>query len=91
MHMRVVLGDSWLQKNIQARGTVDKGKSLAASSGHFLICCHHLAISVCTFVALLKATYAEHSYIVLSSRYKKALIFNLLCVLIYIGRQLETY
>ena len=39
---------------------------------------------VCPFVALLKATYAENSHIVLSSRYlkKKSFIVNLLCVLI---------
>ena len=33
------------------------------------------------FVALSKATYAENSHIVVSSRYEKAFILNLLCVL----------
>ena len=33
-------------------------------------------ISVCPFVALLKATYAENSHIVLSCRYYKAFIFT---------------
>ena len=39
-------------------------------------------ISVCPFVALLKATYADIFCIVLSSRYQKAFIFDILCVLI---------
>ena len=38
-------------------------------------------ISFCPFVALYAATYAENSHIVLSCRYYKALVFNLLCVL----------
>ena len=39
-------------------------------------------ISVCPFVALLKATYAENADIVLFSRYSKAFIVDLLFVLI---------
>ena len=39
-------------------------------------------LSVCPFVALLKLRYAENSHIVLSSRYQKAFICNLLCALI---------
>ena len=41
------------------------------------------SISVCPFLVLLKATYAENSRIALSCRYSKAFIFNLLCVLIF--------
>ena len=44
----------------------------------FVILCF---ISVCPFVALLKAMHAEHSHIVLSSR---AWLFNLLCYLIIV-------
>ena len=41
--------------------------------------CFIILYYVCPFVA---STYAENSHIVLSSRYYKAFIFNLLCVLI---------
>ena len=41
-------------------------------------------ISVCPSVALFKATYAEHSRIVLSCWHKKAFIFNLFCVYVLI-------
>ena len=37
---------------------------------------------VCPFVALLKATFSENSHFVLSCRYIKAVIVNLLCLLI---------
>ena len=39
-------------------------------------------ISVCPFVALSKAKFAESVHIVLSSPYQTALNFNLFCVLI---------
>ena len=36
---------------------------------------------------MLKATYSENVHIVLSCRYQKAFIFNLLCVLISFGKR----
>ena len=40
-------------------------------------------ITVCLIVALLKATYAENVHIVLSNRYQKVFIFNLLGVVVF--------
>ena len=45
-------------------------------------------IFLCPFVALLKATYAENSHIVLCCQHQKAFMVNLLCVLIcFLERQ----
>ena len=48
-------------------------------------------VYVCPFVALLKATYVENSHIVLSCRYEKVFMFNLLCVFSCFLEQLTVF